>query len=67
MTPMTSPTQPSTANSLQHFATGDDSPPLMNHCPEPPPSHWGKLTSRGRTNSEAYLRFANQKPAEEQK
>lgn len=46
---------------------GDDSPPLMNQCPEPPPSHWGKLTSRGRTNSEAYLRFATQKPKPEER
>jgi hypothetical protein len=37
--------------------TGDDTPPLMNKVQEPPPSHWGKLTSRGRTNSPAYLRF----------
>jgi hypothetical protein len=36
---------------------GDDTPPLMNKVPEPPPSHWGKLTSRGRTASPAYLRF----------
>ena len=36
---------------------GNDTPPLMSRVPEPPPSHWGKLTSRGRTASEAYLRF----------
>lgn len=36
---------------------GDDTPPLMNSVPEPPPSHWGKLTSQGRTASPAYLRF----------
>lgn len=59
---MTSPTQPLTGTSLTSVSIGDDSPPLMNHCPEPPPSHWGKLTSRGRTNSEAYLRFAAAKP-----
>lgn len=58
--PTTSPTPHSTANSLKNYSVGDDSPPLMNQCPEPPPSHWGKLTSRGRTNSEAYLRFATQ-------
>lgn len=36
---------------------GDDTPPLMNKVPEPPPSHWGKLTSRGRTASPQYIRF----------
>jgi hypothetical protein len=36
---------------------GDDTPPLMNKVPEAPPSHWGKVTSRGRTASAAYLRF----------
>lgn len=64
---MTSQTQPSTGNSLTSVRCGDDSPPLMNQCPEPPPSHWGKLTSRGRTNSEAYLRFATQKPKPEER
>lgn len=42
---------------------GDDSPPLMSRVPEPPPSHWGKLTSRGRTCSEEYVRFLNRKEA----
>ena len=66
---MTSQIQRSTETSLTGLQVGDDSPPLMNHCPEPPPSHWGKLTSRGRTNSEAYLRFAaaNQPKPEEQR
>jgi hypothetical protein len=36
---------------------GDDSPPLMNLVPEPPPSHWGKLTSQPRTMSPQYLKF----------
>lgn len=36
---------------------GDDSPPLMNLVPEAPPSHWGKITSQGRTCSQDYLRF----------
>lgn len=36
---------------------GDDSPPLMSKVPEPPPSHWGVLTSTPRTASPAYLRF----------
>jgi len=30
---------------------GDDTPPLMASVPEPPPSHWGKLTSQSRTLS----------------
>ena len=33
---------------------GDDTPPLMTTVPEPPPSHWGKITSK--TSSE-YLEF----------
>lgn len=36
---------------------GDDSPPLMNLVPEPPPSHWGKLTSEARTLSPQYVEF----------
>lgn len=36
---------------------GDDSPPLMNRVPEPPPSHWGKLTSEARTLSPQYVEF----------
>jgi len=36
---------------------GDDSPPLMNMVPEAPPSHWGKITSQGRTCSPEYMRF----------
>jgi hypothetical protein len=35
---------------------GDDSSPLMNKVPEPPPSHWGKLTT-DRSKSPEYLRF----------
>lgn len=38
------------------FAYGNDDPPLMNHVPEPPPSHWGKLTT-DRKHSEAYTKF----------
>lgn len=38
--------------------TGDDSPPLMSRVPEPPPSHWGRMTSQARTLSPQYLRFA---------
>lgn len=36
---------------------GDDTPPLMALVPEPPPSHWGKLTSQSRTNSPQYMAF----------
>lgn len=36
---------------------GDDTPPLMSRVPEPPPSHWGKLTSQSRTLSPQYLKF----------
>jgi hypothetical protein len=43
---------------------GDDSPPLMTRVPEPPPSHWGKLTSRGRTCSMEYLKFLMRKEAQ---
>jgi hypothetical protein len=36
---------------------GDDSPPLMRLVPEPPPSHWGKITSEARTLSPQYIEF----------
>lgn len=36
---------------------GDDSPPLMWKVQEPPPSHWGKLTSQGKTASQQYQEF----------
>lgn len=42
-----------------HPITGDDSTPLIGMIPEDPPSHWGKLTSKARTASEAYLKFLN--------
>jgi len=45
---------------------GDDTPPLMNKVPEPPPSHWGKVTSQARTLSPQYMRFL-QKAREGQK
>jgi hypothetical protein len=45
------------ATDEERFVYGDDTPPLMNKCPEPPPSHWGKLTSSSRTMSDEYLRF----------
>jgi hypothetical protein len=38
---------------------GDDTPPLMSKVPEPPPSHWGKLTSQSRTLSPQYMAFLN--------
>jgi hypothetical protein len=36
---------------------GGDTAPLMTLVPEPPPSHWGKITSQGRTNSPQYQAF----------
>lgn len=41
----------------RHLVTGDDTPPLMARVPEPPPSHWGKITSQSRTLSPAYVEF----------
>jgi len=38
---------------------GDDTPPLMSRVPEPPPSHWGKLTGQSRTSSPQYMAFLN--------
>lgn len=38
---------------------GNDTTPLMAIVPEPPPSHWGKLTSAARTLSPQYLAFLN--------
>lgn len=46
---------------------GDDSTPLVSRVPEPPPSHWGKLTSKARTLSEAYVKFLTTKGKEAQK
>ena len=42
---------------LGRAAQGDDTPPLMSLVPEPPPSHWGKMTSQSRTLSPQYVRF----------
>lgn len=42
------------ANSINY---GDDSPPLVGKVQDPPPSHWGKLTSQGKTASRSYLAF----------
>ena len=36
---------------------GNDSTPLVSLVPDPPPSHWGKLTSTARTLSPQYLAF----------
>ena len=47
--------------------TGDDTPPLMNLVPEAPPSHWGKITSRGRTTSAAYMKFISDAKNQEAK
>jgi hypothetical protein len=44
---------------LRNQRTGDDSPPLMSRVPEPPPSHWGKLTGQSRTLSPQYVAFLN--------
>jgi|688.fasta_scaffold263137_3 hypothetical protein len=44
---------------LRNQRTGDDSPPLMSMVPEPPPSHWGKLTGQSRTLSPQYVAFLN--------
>lgn len=41
----------------RRVAQGDDTPPLMSRVPEPPPSHWGKLTSQSRTLSPQYMEF----------
>lgn len=46
---------------------GDDTPPLMNKVPEPPPSHWGKRTGRSRFESEEYLKFFYGRKPKEQK
>lgn len=35
----------------------NDDQPLMSLVPEPPPSHWGKITSRPREQSEEYKKF----------
>lgn len=43
---------------------GDDSNPVMAGVPEPPPSHWGKITSQARTLSAQYLKFLGRKDKE---
>lgn len=45
---------------LQRASHGDDTPPLMSLVPEPPPSHWGTMTSQSRTLSPQYIRFLKQ-------
>lgn len=44
---------------LHEFETrgGDDSPPLVNKVPDPPPAGWGKITGTNRTLSPAYVAF----------
>lgn len=39
----------------------DDTLPLMSFVPEPPPSHWGKITSKSRDSSEQYQKFLGKK------
>lgn len=51
----------------RRIAVGDDTPPLMSRVPEPPPSHWGKLTGRGRTASWQYLEFLARQRRENKK
>ena len=46
-----------------HPKVGDDSTPLIGLVPDPPPSHWGKLTSQARTLSPQYLKFLKGKGA----
>jgi hypothetical protein len=36
---------------------GDDTTPLVSMVPDPPPSHWGKVTSQARTCSPQYIEF----------
>lgn len=43
------------------LAVGDDSVPVSDTVPDPPPSHWGALTSTARTASDAYLKFLGKK------
>lgn len=47
----------------RRIAHGDDSTPLVSLVPEPPPSHWGKLTSQSRTLSPQYVQFLKRKEA----
>lgn len=44
------------------LAHGDDSTPLADTVLDPPPSHWGTLTSTSRTASDAYMKFLGKKP-----
>lgn len=46
-----------------HPRYGDDTTPLVSTVQDPPPSHWGTVTSRGRTLSQQYLKFLK-KPVE---
>lgn len=42
---------------LSGQTAGDDTTPLYALVPEQPPSHWGKLTSQPREESEQYKAF----------
>lgn len=44
-------------DSVDSISYGDDTLPLVARVNDPPPSHWGKVTSTGRTTSPAYLKF----------
>ena len=39
------------------FSEGEDSAPLFSLVRDPSPSHWGKTTSKPRSESEEYLKF----------
>lgn len=42
---------------LRSRQVAGDTTPLVSLVPEPPPSHWGKLTSQSRTLSPQYMAF----------
>lgn len=48
----------------RRISRGDDSTPLMARVPEPPPSHWGRISSQSRTLSPAYVEFLKRKEAQ---
>jgi hypothetical protein len=44
---------------------GDDSTPLVSLVSDPPPSHWGKITSQSRTSCPQYIKFLKRKDAKD--
>jgi hypothetical protein len=47
-----------TDEDLRHVPRcGDDTPSISANIPDPPPSHWGTMTSSPRTASPQYLDF----------